>query len=147
MDCIVQGILQERILAWVAFPFSRGSSQPRDWTQVSCIAGGFFTNWVTREALYIYVYVSSVVKRNLRQRTSTVHHQRREKGKTQTQEASREQSKRELKTHPIRCFSPHVPNIVSLLCSYELGYGLLNTRLSLPTQRFLHHVLVELAVV
>ena len=35
---------------WVAFPFSRGSSQPRDQTQVSSIAGGFFTSWVTREA-------------------------------------------------------------------------------------------------
>ena len=34
---------------WVAFPFSRGSSQPRDQTQVSCIAGGFFTSWATRE--------------------------------------------------------------------------------------------------
>ena len=32
------------------FPFSRESSQPRDWTQVSCIAGGFFTSWATREA-------------------------------------------------------------------------------------------------
>ena len=41
MDYIVQGILQARILEWVAFPFSRGSSQPRDWTQVSCIAGRF----------------------------------------------------------------------------------------------------------
>ena len=37
-------------LEWVAFPFSRGSSQPRDQTQVSCIAGGFFTSWATREA-------------------------------------------------------------------------------------------------
>ena len=36
---------------WVAFPFSRGSSQPRDQTQVSRIAGGFFTSWATREAL------------------------------------------------------------------------------------------------
>ena len=44
----VHGIFQARILAWVAFPFSRGSSQPRDWTQVSCIAGGFFTSWATR---------------------------------------------------------------------------------------------------
>ena len=34
----------------VAFPFSRGSSQPRDQTQVSHIAGGFFTSWATREA-------------------------------------------------------------------------------------------------
>ena len=43
MDCIGHGILQTRILEWVAFPFARGSSQPRDQTQVSCIAGGFFT--------------------------------------------------------------------------------------------------------
>ena len=38
----VHGVLQARILEWVAFPFSRGSSQPRDWTQVSCIMGRFF---------------------------------------------------------------------------------------------------------
>ena len=50
MDCIVHGILQARILEWVAFPFSRGPSQPRDQTQVSCIAGCFFTIWATREA-------------------------------------------------------------------------------------------------
>ena len=43
-------ILQARILEWVAFPFSRVSSQPRDRTQVSCIAGRFFTNWAVREA-------------------------------------------------------------------------------------------------
>ena len=46
----VQGILQTRILEWVAIPFSKGSSQPRDWTQVPCIAGRFFTIWATREA-------------------------------------------------------------------------------------------------
>ena len=50
MDYIVYGILQARILEWVDFPFSRGSSQPRDRTQVSCIADGFFTSWATREA-------------------------------------------------------------------------------------------------
>ena len=44
MDYTVHGILQARILEWVAFPFSRGSSQPRDQTQVSHIAGGFFTS-------------------------------------------------------------------------------------------------------
>ena len=38
------------MLEWVAIPFSRGSSQPRDWTQVSCIACRFFTIWATREA-------------------------------------------------------------------------------------------------
>ena len=41
-DYIVHGILQAKILEWVAFPFTRGSSQPRDWTQVSHIAGSFF---------------------------------------------------------------------------------------------------------
>ena len=43
------GILQARILEWVAVPFSRGSSQPGDWTQFAHIAGGFFTVWTTRE--------------------------------------------------------------------------------------------------
>ena len=47
---VVHGILQARILEWVAFPFSRGSSQPRDQTQVYLIVGGFFTSWATREA-------------------------------------------------------------------------------------------------
>ena len=46
----VHGILQARILEWIAIPFSRGSSQSRDLTQVSHIAGGFFTSWATREA-------------------------------------------------------------------------------------------------
>ena len=46
----VHGILQARTLEWVAMPSSRGSSQPRDQTQISCIAGGFFTVWATREA-------------------------------------------------------------------------------------------------
>ena len=50
MDNTVCGILQARILEWLAVPFSRGSSQPRDQTQVSHIAGEFFTSWVTREA-------------------------------------------------------------------------------------------------
>ena len=44
MDYIVHGILQARILEGIAVPFSRGSSQPRDQTQVSLIAGGFFTS-------------------------------------------------------------------------------------------------------
>ena len=50
MDYIVHGILQARILQWWACPFSRGSSPPRDLTQVSHTAGGFFTSWATREA-------------------------------------------------------------------------------------------------
>ena len=51
MDYTVHRILQARILEWVAFPFSRGSFQPRDQIQVSHIACGFFTSWATREAL------------------------------------------------------------------------------------------------
>ena len=47
--CDLPGILQARILEWVAFPLSRGSSQPRDWTQISYIAGGLFASWATRE--------------------------------------------------------------------------------------------------
>ena len=47
MDYTAHGILQARILEWVVFPFSRGSSQPRDGTQVSHIAGEFFTSWAT----------------------------------------------------------------------------------------------------
>ena len=50
MDCIVHGILWARILEWVAVPFSRGSSQPRDQTQVSHIVGRFFTSCATKEA-------------------------------------------------------------------------------------------------
>ena len=46
----VHGILQARILQWFAISFSRGSSWPRDRTQVSCIAGRLFNLWATREA-------------------------------------------------------------------------------------------------
>ena len=53
MDYIVHGILQARILQLIALPFSRGSSQPRDQTQVSHIAGRFFTSWATREAYHL----------------------------------------------------------------------------------------------
>jgi len=42
VDSTVHGTLQAKILEWVAFPFSKGSSQPRDQTQVSRTAGGFF---------------------------------------------------------------------------------------------------------
>ena len=49
MDYTVHGILRARILEWVVVSFSRGSSHPRDRTQVSCSAGRFFTSWATRE--------------------------------------------------------------------------------------------------
>ena len=57
MDCSlpgssIYGILQARILEWAATLSSRGSSQPREYTQISRIAGGFFTIWGTREATW-----------------------------------------------------------------------------------------------
>ena len=60
MDCSPQGssihgILQARILEWVAISFSRGSSQPKDWTLVSCIAGRRFNLLATREALMAFI--------------------------------------------------------------------------------------------
>ena len=72
MDCSppassVRGILQARTLEWVAMPSSRGSSQPKDQTQVSQIAGGFFTIWATRESqvnvfyiVYLYDFIVTV---------------------------------------------------------------------------------------
>ena len=58
MDCSlpgysVHGISQARILEWAAISFSRGSSQPRDQTQVSCIGGRFFNLWAT-SALFVH---------------------------------------------------------------------------------------------
>ena len=58
-NCTVHGILQDRLLEWVAIPFSSGSSQPRNRTGVSHIAGGFFTSRATREALFIVSTYSS----------------------------------------------------------------------------------------
>ena len=58
----VHGILQARILEWVAFPSSRGSSAPSDWTQVSHIAGRFFTIWSTREVYMGIVYFGNFPK-------------------------------------------------------------------------------------
>ena len=46
-----------RLQEWVAYPFTSGSSQPRNWIRVSCIAGGFFTNWAIRE-FHIYIYMA-----------------------------------------------------------------------------------------
>ena len=54
----IHRIFQARILDWVAISFSRGSSQCRNQTQVSCTAGRFFTNWATREAQVTTYYFS-----------------------------------------------------------------------------------------
>ena len=57
-DSSVHGILQARILEWVAIPFSRRSSWPRNRTQVSCITGGFFTLWAIGEAPYMIIVLN-----------------------------------------------------------------------------------------
>ena len=56
------GILQARILEWVAMPSSRGSSQCRDRSHISHIAGGFFTIWATREALITISVTANLVE-------------------------------------------------------------------------------------
>ena len=63
MDCTVHGILQARILEWVAFPFSRGSFQTMDWTQVSHIAGGFFTSWAVTEVPTMYLEATMLAQK------------------------------------------------------------------------------------
>ena len=56
---IVHGILQTRILEWVAVPFSRGSSWPRNWTRVSYVAGRFFTSWAeSPKKVYLFISVN-----------------------------------------------------------------------------------------
>ena len=63
---LAMGTPQARILEWVFMPSSRGSSQSRDRTQVSHVAGGFFTVWATREAHPIeYIKGNEVGSRNL----------------------------------------------------------------------------------
>ena len=63
MDYTIHGILQARILEWVAFPFSRGSSQPRDRTQVFCIAGGLFNQLSHQGSPRILEWVSYLLQR------------------------------------------------------------------------------------
>ena len=60
MDCSplgfsVHGILQARILEWVAYPFSWRSSQPKNWTRVSHLAGRFYTSWATRTIFFFNI--------------------------------------------------------------------------------------------
>ena len=62
----VHGILQARILEWVTTLSSRGSSQPRDWTQVSGITGRFFSIWATSVACCCCCEVTSVVSNSVR---------------------------------------------------------------------------------
>ena len=70
----VHGILQARILEWGAISFSRKSSQPRDWIQVSCIAGIFFTIWATKEAqiLYDFTYMWNLKKKQMNKQNRAI---------------------------------------------------------------------------
>ena len=60
----IHRILQARILEWIAISFSRGTSQPRDWTLGSCLAGRFFTVWTTEKST-IYILVTYFVFNSL----------------------------------------------------------------------------------
>ena len=60
MDYTVQEIFQARVLEWVAYPFSSRSSWPRNWTGVSCIAGGFFTSWLPGKSFVPWVSSSTI---------------------------------------------------------------------------------------
>ena len=62
---LLHGILQARVLEWLAVPFSRGSSRPRDQTQVYHIARGFFTIWATREAHLLHKAVLFLTGRGI----------------------------------------------------------------------------------
>ena len=63
------GFSRQRILEWIAMPSSRRSSQARDQTQVSCIAGGFFTVWATREAYKVSLVASNMMNCNIYEST------------------------------------------------------------------------------
>ena len=62
------GFSRQKSLEWIATPFSRGSSQPSNWTQISCIAGGFFTvelpgnvnNFVNKSACFMQIYFNTL---------------------------------------------------------------------------------------
>ena len=82
MDCSpsgssFHGIIQARILEWLAIPFSRGSSRTRDWTRV-CNEGTFFTIWATREAQICYIHKSKSPSENA---TAHTDHKQRTKAK------------------------------------------------------------------
>ena len=68
MDCSlsgpsVHGIFQARVLEWTAIFFSRGSSRPRNWTRVSCIAGRRFTVWATKSTFLVKFFFGGKKKK------------------------------------------------------------------------------------
>ena len=80
MDYTVHGTLQTRILDWVAVPCFRESSQPRNRTQVSWIAGGFFTSWATRKAQEWYSFATKPWNDELTGHEGWLRGRRRKKG-------------------------------------------------------------------
>ena len=81
----VHGILQARILEWVATSFFRGSSKPRDRTQVFCIAGIFFTLWTIREALSTQFCCKPKIVLQKKKNKKTVYKKKKKKKKGQAQ--------------------------------------------------------------
>ena len=82
MDCSrssVHGIFQAIVLEWIAISFSRGSSQPRDRTQVSCIVDRCFTVWATREVyqrlVFVFVFVFKALKNQSNKLSAITHGQ------------------------------------------------------------------------
>ena len=121
-DSSVRGILQARILEWFVMPSSRGSSLPRDWTQVSCIAGRFFTIWATREVAQAIQVQFLCKKLKLCFSTTSCHLPRI---RTSMQAACY------LKFHH---FFPHVVAVQSLIVSDSLWpHGLWHARLPCPS--------------
>ena len=79
MDCTlpgssVDGIFQAIVLEWIAIFFSRGSSQPRDWTQVSCIVDRCFAIWATREVLKEGIVQVTILNIGLYEKWSWLNH-------------------------------------------------------------------------
>ena len=72
VDYTAHGILQAKVLEWVAFSFSRGSSQPRDQNQVSHIASGFFTSWSGRVGVMMVGGKVMQISTEGRQRNATL---------------------------------------------------------------------------
>ena len=101
MDCIVIGILQARTLEWVAFPFSSESSQPRNRTGISYIAGWLFTNWAMMASVYMWSEVKSLSRVRLFVTPWMVAHQA-----SPSMEFSRHEYWSGLSIHPLFLFCP-----------------------------------------
>ena len=129
MDCSlpgfsVHGILQARILEWIAIPFFRGFSWPRNQTQVSCLAGRFFTIWATREALKGWEQVLNPVTSILIRRRENTQKQRRpceDEGRDWSDAATSQGMPRILESHQKLIFWPSGHQSYESICFYCFG--------------------------